>query len=197
MGTYTTNYQLYTPTVGETGWGTLVNGNFTTIDTTMKGLDTRLTAVENEVDGVITGNGGIVGTTGTFSGAVTGASFNGVGIKSSGTYTVTPNSTKLGCILPYGTMYTMLLPPWNGTYSGSIKFYGSVASNASVQTYTRLRYYDGKSETLNNLDWSVKTGDNTLTFSNIPYLLVARSITTNTSSSGVAYSLYYYGFTLT
>ena len=197
MGTYTTNYQLYMPTVGETGWGTLVNGNFTTIDITMKGLDTRLIAVENEVDGVITGNGGITGTTGTFSGAVTGTSFNGVGIKSSGTYTVTPNSTTLGCILPTGTIYTMLLPPWNGTYSGSIKFYGSVASNASAQTYTRLRYYDGKSETLNNLDWSVKTGDNTLTFSNIPYLLVARSLTTASSSSGGSYSLYYYGFTLT
>lgn len=82
MGTYTTNYQLYMPTVGETGWGTLVNGNFSTIDTTMKGLDTRLTAVESEVNGnlsctsvttsgKITGNGGIVGSTGTFSKVVT------------------------------------------------------------------------------------------------------------------------------
>ena len=45
MGTYTSNYNLYMPTVGETGWGTLVNGNFTTIDTTMKGLDTRITPI--------------------------------------------------------------------------------------------------------------------------------------------------------
>ena len=61
MGTYTTNYNLYMPTVGEQGWGTLVNGNFTTIDATMKGFDTRLTtvetygpritAIENEVNG--------------------------------------------------------------------------------------------------------------------------------------------------
>ena len=81
MGTYTTNYQLYTPTVGETGWGTLVNGNFTTIDSTMKSLSNRITAVESEVNGAlsctsvtasgkITGNGGIAGTTGTFSGVV-------------------------------------------------------------------------------------------------------------------------------
>ena len=98
MGTYTTNYQLYMPTAGETGWGTLVNGNFSTIDTTMKSLSnriatcesygTRITAIENEVNGnlsctsvttsgKITGNGGIAGTTGTFSGAVTGTSFNG------------------------------------------------------------------------------------------------------------------------
>lgn len=47
MGTYTTNYNLFMPTVGETGWGTLVNENFTTIDITMKGLDTRIETLEN------------------------------------------------------------------------------------------------------------------------------------------------------
>ena len=46
MGTYTTNYNLFMPTVGETGWGELVNGNFATIDTTMKGLDGRITTLE-------------------------------------------------------------------------------------------------------------------------------------------------------
>lgn len=46
MGTYTANYNLYMPTVGETGWGTLINGNYQTIDTTMKGLDTRLMETE-------------------------------------------------------------------------------------------------------------------------------------------------------
>ena len=39
MGTYTTNYNLFMPTVGETGWGELVNNNFSIIDTTMKGFD--------------------------------------------------------------------------------------------------------------------------------------------------------------
>ena len=93
MGTYTTNYNLFMPTVGETGWGTLVNTNFSTIDSTMKSLSNRITAVEGEVNGnlnctsvttsgKITGNGGIAGTTGTFSGAVTGASFNGATITS-------------------------------------------------------------------------------------------------------------------
>lgn len=47
MGTYTANYQLYMPTIGEQGWGELVNGNFTTIDTAMKGLSDRATALEN------------------------------------------------------------------------------------------------------------------------------------------------------
>ena len=89
MGTYTSNYNLFLPTVGETGWGTLVNGNFTTIDTTMKGLSNRITAVENEVNGnlsctsvttsgKVTANGGITSTTGTFSGAVTATKFEGL-----------------------------------------------------------------------------------------------------------------------
>ena len=89
MGTYTANYNLFMPTVGETGWGTLVNTNFSTIDTTMKSLSNRITAVENEVNGAlsctsvttsgkITGNGGIAGTTGTFSGAVTAKTFKGI-----------------------------------------------------------------------------------------------------------------------
>ena len=52
MGTYTTNYQLYMPSIGEQGWGELVNGNFSTIDTTIKGLDTRVGTLETETDAV-------------------------------------------------------------------------------------------------------------------------------------------------
>ena len=47
MGTYTTNYNLFLPSIGEQGWGELVNNNFSTIDTAMKGLDTRLTTCES------------------------------------------------------------------------------------------------------------------------------------------------------
>ena len=54
MGTYTTNYNLFMPTVGESGWGELVNGNFATIDTTMKGLDTRITNCESQINGTYT-----------------------------------------------------------------------------------------------------------------------------------------------
>ena len=49
MGTYTTNYNLFMPTVGETGWGEIVNGNFTTIDSAMKGLDTRIDVIESVI----------------------------------------------------------------------------------------------------------------------------------------------------
>ena len=47
MGTYTTNYNLFMPTIGETGWGELVNGNFVSIDNSMKGLSTRIETLEN------------------------------------------------------------------------------------------------------------------------------------------------------
>ena len=89
MGTYTTNYQLYMPTIGEQGWGNLVNGNFTDIDTTMKSLSNRIATVESEINGalsctsvatsgtitstgLITGNGGIKGN---LTGNVTGFLF--------------------------------------------------------------------------------------------------------------------------
>ena len=52
MGTYTTNYNLFMPSVGEQGWGDLVNGNFTTIDTTMAGLNTRIGTLETETAAV-------------------------------------------------------------------------------------------------------------------------------------------------
>lgn len=105
MGTYTANYQLYMPSIGEQGWGDLMNGNLTTIDTTMKSLSnsvtsldsrldtvetygSRITAIENEVNGnlsctsvttsgtitsggKITGNGGVGTTTLTTSGTIT------------------------------------------------------------------------------------------------------------------------------
>ena len=171
MGTYTTNYQLYTPTVGETGWGTLVNGNFTTIDTTMKGLSNRITAVENEVNGnlsctsvttsgKITGNGGIAGTTGTFSGAVTGSSFNSVPIKSSGVYTVTPTTSRF---MP--RQYMMILPFKGGkvTYSGSLTVH-----NTSSTTAGNFQYFAGGS---NLVGISVPINESaTVTFTNIPFM---------------------------
>ena len=87
MGTYTNNYQLYMPTVGETGWGTLINGNYQTIDTTMKGLSDRTTVLENtdvtfntrvtaiedvvsngDVNSSAINNSGIITSTGGFKG---------------------------------------------------------------------------------------------------------------------------------
>ena len=52
MGTYTTNYNLFMPSIGEQGWGDLVNGNFTTIDTAMKGLSNNIGTLETEINAV-------------------------------------------------------------------------------------------------------------------------------------------------
>ena len=177
MGTYTTNYQLYMPTVGETGWGTLVNTNFSTIDSTMKGLINRITAVENEVNGAlncasvttsgkITGNGGIAGTTGTFSGAVTGASFNGVVLKSSGVITVTPTSNYRQAVyfdFSYDTMPVLVLPPYyDCTYTGSLKFKNPLSS---TQT---LVYCLGASDR-STVDITANS-TYTLSFTNVPWV---------------------------
>ena len=54
MGTYTTNYNLFMPTVGETGWGTLVNENFSTIDSTMKEISTKVDSIDTEISTIKT-----------------------------------------------------------------------------------------------------------------------------------------------
>ena len=54
MGTYTANYNLFLPTIGEQGWGELVNGNFTTIDATMSGLNTRMGTAETNITSLTT-----------------------------------------------------------------------------------------------------------------------------------------------
>lgn len=101
MGTYTTNYQLYMPSVGEQGWGTLINGNFTTIDTTMKELNNRLTAVENEVNGALSctsvATSGTITSTGliTANGGVTGGTITGT--------TITATTKFVGTL--YGKVY--------------------------------------------------------------------------------------------
>ena len=144
----------------------------------------RITAVENEVNGnlsctsvtasgKITGNGGIAGTTGTFSGAVTGKTFNGIVLKSSGTITVTAGSTNMG-LLPIlnqnavnvGTL-TLLPPCGTVRYTGSIKFYNS--TTASVNTRT-MAYYDGSSNGYKRLE--ITDGSTAvLSFTNIPFLV--------------------------
>ena len=199
MGTYTTNYQLYMPTIGETGWGTLINGNYQTIDTTMKGLSNRIAAVENEVNGVLSctsvttsgkvmANGGITSTTGTFSGAVTGKTFNGVTLKSSGIITITPNNTDMGFIPKYadsvanpGIGSIMLLPVMgNITYSGSIVFH-----NTNVDSRT-VYWQNGKDEDINSNYYIPANSVYTLTFTSIPYLAV---------SAHERYTIKYRGFT--
>lgn len=106
MGTYTANKELFMPTVGEQGWGTLVNGNFETIDNFLKpislsgstytftgnqkGGSVSATSITNSgtstFTGKITANGGIgtkalTATTGTFSDVVTAKNVNKYGLR--------------------------------------------------------------------------------------------------------------------
>ena len=99
MGIYTTNYNLFMPSVGEQGWGDLVNGNFATIDTTMKGLDTRIGTLDTEINAVEERVTKL--ENGEFNGEVSAETFNGalvVNVTSDanytiGTYTVTPETS--------------------------------------------------------------------------------------------------------
>ena len=79
MGTYTTNKNLFMPTVGEQGWGTLVNGNFETIDTFLKPIS-------------------LSGSTYTFTGNQTGGSISATSITNSETLTSTGKITANGGI---------------------------------------------------------------------------------------------------
>lgn len=104
MGTYTTNYNLFMPTVGEQGWGTLVNENFSTIDTTMAELNTRLTAVENEVNGDLSctslTTSGTITSTGliTANGGIDTEALTTTSISNNGTITSTGLITAIGGI---------------------------------------------------------------------------------------------------
>ena len=158
MGTYTTNYNLFMPSIGEQGWGTLVNGNFTTIDTTMKGLDTRLTTVENEVNGnlnctsvttsgkitstgLITGNGGFKGNlTGNVTGNTTGLLFVKGNVQTSGdvvyatcaAQSITPGDTTYSNTSPL----SMTINNYNISYGNPVKHTIGVYTRRSDLTGT-------------------------------------------------------------
>ena len=160
MGTYTTNYQLYMPTVGETGWGILVNGNFTTIDSTMKSLSNRITAVENEVNGNLNCTS-VTATTGTFSGAVTAASLNVNGrIIRNGTINVSygTNTIKLPGYNS-GRVEFMVLPYIPGvTYTGKIKT-ASLGNNPYI--WNGKEYHNAPA-----------SGNTEYSFTDCPYLVL-------------------------
>lgn len=96
MGTYTANYNLFLPSIGEQGWGELVNGNFTTIDTAMVGLNTRIATLKTETDTmkekldkiVIDSNGTIIGN---LNGKIIPTSIKPYSISTSLTVTLSTN----------------------------------------------------------------------------------------------------------
>lgn len=162
MGTYTTNKNLFMPTIGETGWGTLVNGNFETIDTLLKPIS-------------------LSGSTYTFNGAkITSTSFNGVVLKNSGTITVNPTSTTK-CSMPSVSTHITLLPLIPGIkYTGSLKFGNTTGAKQSCYYFDGLDEANQKTLTLNANTTS------TITFSNISFLICQAS-TSNYTGTVVLY----------
>ena len=110
MGTYTTNKELYIPTVGEQGWGTLVNNNFSTIDTFLKPIS-------------------LSGSTYTFTGNQNGGSISATSIANSGTLTQTGTSTFTGKITANGGIGTTSL-----TTSSTITSTGKITANGGIGT---------------------------------------------------------------
>ena len=90
MGTYTANKNLYMPTVGEQGWGTLMNTNLSTIDNFLKPIT-------------------VSGSTYTFTGNQTGGTITATKITNSGTLTNTGTSTFTGKITANGGIGTTSL----------------------------------------------------------------------------------------
>lgn len=161
MGTYTTNYNLFMPSIGEQGWGELVNGNFTTVDTTMAGLDNSIEMLETKTDTMqekldfieINDDGSI--------------DINGIVLKDSGTITVAPTSTIAG-YLPYYVHFMLLSPRQGVTYTGSLIFKTNGTRNMNLNCYT------GKDNNTAS-SMAVNTSDTTLSFNDIPYLIVQQS----------------------
>ena len=179
MGTYTTNYNLFMPSVGESGWGDLVNGNFTTIDTMMKSLDNRIGILEPLSIIQVDSNMNVA-----FPANVIAPSFNGTTIKS-GNITVTPTDT-IKCTIPrhtgnYGAVLTILPLQPNTTYSGSIKV------TTSYSYGTTVYFYNGTTDEAKSL-FIKPTG--LFTFSNISYLLIEET------GSTAGDNAYIYDFTL-
>ena len=204
MGTYTTNYNLFLPTIGEQGWGTLVNGNFTTIDTTMKSLSnrmgtaesnftsldsrldivetygSRIAAIENEVNGNLSCNNitvsGKITTNGGFSGA-----FNIGSI-------ITPLSTNFTGVSNAGwsSASTNILQPLGFLYSGSLRVQcGNGGHSAYSASYTIINS-DGSENTV-----SITNAEEiTVNFSNIAAFRVTSSSPGSQYGNGVAVSSY-------
>lgn len=140
MGTYTTNYNLFMPSIGEQGWGTLVNGNFTTIDTTMMGLSNRITAVESEVNGnlsctSVTTSGTIISTGKiTSNGGIECKSLTATSISNSGNMTNTGTLTSTGMIYANGGINADLSPCFGFTSESGV--ISAIKFDTAIDTFT-------------------------------------------------------------
>ena len=129
MGTYTANKNLYMPTVGEQGWGDLMNTNLSTIDTFLKPI--------TESDGTYTFTGNHVGNQ-------SGGTITATSISNSGTLTQTGTSTFTGKITANGGIGTKALTATsisnsgNMTNTGTLTSTGKIYANGGIEGVTTL-----------------------------------------------------------
>lgn len=144
MGTYTTNKNLFMPTVGEQGWGELVNGNFETIDTFLK---------------PITVSGSTYTFTGSHVGNQSGGSISATSISNSGTLTSTGKITANGGIGTTSLTTTSISNSGTLTQTGTSTFTGKITANGGVNDYeSRLTALEaGEFETIATDTMSVNT----------------------------------------
>ena len=147
MGTYTANKNLYMPSVGETGWGTLMNTNLSTIDNFLK---------------PITVSGSTYTFTGNHVGNQSGGSVSATSITNSGTLTQTGTSTFTGKITANGGIGTKALTTTSISNSGTLTqtgtstFTGKITANGGIAGTTGT--FSG-----------VVTAKNTTIFGGFPY----------------------------
>ena len=172
MGTYTTNKNLFMPTVGEQGWGELVNGNFETIDNFLKPIT-------------------VSGSTYTFTGNQTGGSISATSINNSGTLTQTGTSTFTGKITANGGIGTKALTATSISNSGNMTNTGTLTSTGKI-------YANGGLEITGNVNGNVignVTGNvNGNVYVNITsdsnYTIGSYTVTPNQTSVSATYNQY-------
>lgn len=144
MGTYTTNKELYMPTVGEQGWGILVNGNFETIDNFLKPISL---------------SGSTYTFTGNHVGNQSGGSISATNISNSGTLTSTGKITANGGIGTTSLTTTSISNSGTLTQAGTSTFTGKITANGGVNDYEeRITALEtGEFETITTDTMSVNT----------------------------------------
>ena len=177
MGTYTTNYNLFMPTIGEQGWGELVNGNFSTIDNTMKSLSNKATALENAdtafntrittIEEVVS-NGNVTANVITANQFVGDISGTAVGLNR----VVNVSSSNVKINNGYETMITLL------SYVPGVKYSGTISGQlyrGGTTNVGRIRTSILKNGVWTTNEHSLSAGGTepfTLTFDNIDMLWI-------------------------
>lgn len=174
MGTYTANYNLFMPTVGEQGWGDLVNGNFSAIDITMKSLsnsigilETETDAMKEKVDAIELNNDGTVNVgSATQLNKIVTVGVSDIKITSSNP--VRGFIMTIGQYIP-GVLYTGNVRIRTGSDGNSAPYKLYVYSDSNVWTQTNMYSTTEKDYTFTNakivlVQYSASYGDNYYTY---------------------------------